>query len=209
MDGYSLMSRGYDLVLEPVNAPMRRAARRLCPTDPSWVVLDIGCGTGAALAEYAAEGCTVIGTDTSPAMLDRAREVLGPQADLRLVTDDALPVEEGCADLVVISLVLHSVSHEQAVALLREAQRALAPGGRVLVTDFGTEGLRFPRGHLTRGLTALAEVVAGPRHAANSWSYLRSGGLLALARESGLRVTAQRLAAGGNIVLAVLEPDAD
>ena len=206
MDAYSLVSRSYDAVLEPLNAPLRRAARRVCPADPAWVVLDAGCGTGAGLAEYAADGCTVIGTDTSESMLARSRAALGPEADLRLITDDVLPVQDGCADLVVISLVLHSIPHDRAVALLREAARALAPGGRILVTDFGTVPLRFPRGHLTRALTTVAEVVAGPRHAANAWGYLRSGGLPRLVDEAGLAFASQRPAGGGNITIAVLQP---
>lgn len=206
MDSYAVASKIYARTLDPLNAPLRRTARRLCPTDPSWVVLDVGCGPGAALAEYAAEGCTVIGADTSPAMLGQARNALGAEADLRHVTGETVPVQDDAADLVVISLVLHSLARDEAVGLLAEATRVLAPGGRILVTDFNTAGLSFPRGHLTRALTAFAEVAAGPRHAANAGAYLRSGGLPALAERAGLDTTAQRPAAGGNIVLAVLQP---
>ena len=84
------------------------------PTEPGWTVLDIGCGTGAALAEYAAAGCAVIGVDTSPAMIAAARQRLGPDADLRLAGGPRLPIEDGCADLVLISLVLHSISRGDA-----------------------------------------------------------------------------------------------
>lgn len=150
-DGYGLVSRFYDRALEPLNAPLRQVAHRMCPPQPGWTVLDIGCGTGAALAEYAAAGCSVIGVDPSPAMIDTARRRLGPEADLRQADGPCLPVADGCADLVLISLVLHSISRPDAVALLTEAGRALAPAGRVLVTDFGTAGLRFPRGWAIRG----------------------------------------------------------
>jgi ubiquinone/menaquinone biosynthesis C-methylase UbiE len=176
----------------------------MCPPQPGWTVLDIGCGTGAALAEYAAAGCAVIGIDTSPAMIAAARQHLGPEADLRLADGPALPVEDGCADLVLVSLVLHSIPRADAVALLAEAGRALAPAGRVLVTDFGTAGLRFPRGWATRGFTAVAEVLAGPTHAGNAVGYLRHGGLGPLVAGAGLTIQAQRPAAGGNITLALL-----
>lgn len=206
MDRFSLVGAVYDRVFEPVNAPLRAAAHRMCPAAPGSVVLDVGCGTGAALAEYREAGCSIIGLDTSSAMLARARDRLGPEADLRTVTDERLPADDDCADLIIVSLVLHSVPGSEARTLLRETQRVLAPRGRVLVTDFGTAGLGFPRGHVIRGLVALAEVVAGPRHALSSLAYLRAGGLPALFEDSGLAVTAARHVGGGNVTIAVLEP---
>jgi SAM-dependent methyltransferase len=203
-DGYGLRSRYYDRLLEPLNAPLRRVAHRMCPPQSGWTVLDIGCGTGAALAEFAAAGCAVVGVDTSPAMIDAARRRLGSDAELRLADGPSLPVADGCADLVLISLVLHSIPRADAVALLTEAGRALAPTGRILVTDFGTAGLRFPRGWATRGFTVVAEVVAGPTHAGNAVGYLRHGGLGPLVADAGLTIHAQRPSAGGNITLAVL-----
>ena len=65
-DAYAIQARLYDLVVEPLNGPLRAVAHRLCPTRPGWTVLDVGCGTGSALAEYAAAGCHVIGADTLP-----------------------------------------------------------------------------------------------------------------------------------------------
>jgi SAM-dependent methyltransferase len=203
-DGYGLCSRFYDRAMEPVNAPLRLVAHRMCPPDPAWTVLDVGCGTGAGLAEYAAAGCAVIGVDASPAMIAASRERLGPQADLRLTDGGRLPVEDGCADLILISLVLHSIRRAEAVALLEEAGRALAPGGRVLITDFGTAGLRFPRGWVTRGFTVLAEIASGPTHARNGLAYIREGGLGPLVEAAGLTITTRRPSAGGNITLAVL-----
>ena len=82
--------------------------------------------------------------------------------------------------------MLHSISRADAVALLTEAGRALTPGGRVLVTDFGTAGPRFPRGWATRGFAVVAKVLSGPTHAGNAVGYLRHGGLGPLVAEAGL-----------------------
>jgi ubiquinone/menaquinone biosynthesis C-methylase UbiE len=205
-DAYAVQARFYDLVVEPLNAPLREAARRLWPPRPGWTVLDVGCGTGAALSEYAELGCSVIGVDPSPAMLAQARARLGDDADLRLIDGSPLPVEDGSVELVLVSLVLHSVSHADAVGILREAARVLVTDGRILVVDFGTSGLRFPRGWMGRGITVVAELAAGPRHAAHSWDYLRRGGLPALVAEAGLEFEAVRPTAGGAIVVAVLAP---
>lgn len=209
MDAYALIARLYDVAIEPFNAPMRAVARSVHPVPAGSVVLDVGCGTGAGLAEYARDGCAVIGADPSPAMLDQAREKLGPQADLRLITSPTLPVDDACADLVVISLVLHGLPREEAAGVLREARRALAPGGRMLITDFGTDGLRFPRGHAIRGLTAVAEVVAGPRHARASLAYLRAGGVAPLLADAGLVALVHRPSAAGSMSIVVAGPAED
>jgi hypothetical protein len=87
--------------------------------------------------------------------------------------------------------------------LVREASRILARG--VLVTDFGAVGLRFARGHVTRGFVAVPEPVGGPRHAADALGYLSAGGLGSLAEGSGLAVTTTRHFGGGSITIAVLE----
>jgi ubiquinone/menaquinone biosynthesis C-methylase UbiE len=204
MDAYAWQSKVYDLVLEPVNAPIRRVVQQTWPMAPGWLVVDIACGTGAALAEYQAAGCRVIGTDVSAAMLAQARNRLGPEADLRRIAGPGVPVEDGCADGVLVSLVLHSLDRGDARQLLTEAARIAAPGGSILVTDFGVGQLRFPRGYLTRGLAGLAEAAAGPAHARHCLAYLRAGGLPSLAAEAGLEVRASRPTAGGNLTLALL-----
>ena len=204
MDAYRWQSKVYDTVLEPLNAPVRAKALRLWPPQPGSVVLDAACGTGAALADYRDAGCQVLGADPSPAMLAQARQRLGPDADLRRTIGERLPVDTAAADLVLLALVLHSIPREEALQLLAESQRALRPGGRILVTDFGVGPLKPPRGHASRGLTAVAELLAGPRHASNCVRYLRAGGLPALAAESGLRDVASHPTAGGNLTLTML-----
>ncbi len=55
-------------------------------------VLDVCCGTGLMTAELTALGYEVVGVDASPAMLDRARRLLGP---------DAVLVRETLPDLTI------------------------------------------------------------------------------------------------------------
>jgi hypothetical protein len=52
----------------------------------------------------------------------------------------------------------------------------------------------------------VAELAAGPRHAAHSLDYLRRGGLPVLVAEAGLESRAVRPTAGGAVTIAVLIP---
>ncbi len=101
-------------------------------------LLDIGCGAGRMLELLAPRAETAVGVDLSPAMLGVARAQI-EQAGLRNVQlrqGDiyALPVEGGGFDLAVVHQVLHYL--DTPARALREAARALAPGGRLIVVDF-------------------------------------------------------------------------
>jgi demethylmenaquinone methyltransferase/2-methoxy-6-polyprenyl-1,4-benzoquinol methylase/ArsR family transcriptional regulator len=101
-------------------------------------LLDIGCGAGRMLELLAPRAESAVGVDLSPAMLGVARAQI-EQAGLRNVQlrqGDiyALPVEGGAFDLAVLHQVLHYL--DTPARALREAARALAPDGRLIVVDF-------------------------------------------------------------------------
>jgi SAM-dependent methyltransferase len=103
--------------------------------EPNLVVGDLGCGTGQLTETVAPYVKQVIAVDSSPDMLDAARQRLGgaTNVDLRHGDVESLPVEAGELDAAMLSLVLHySPSPARALA---EVARALRPGGRVLVVD--------------------------------------------------------------------------
>ena len=91
--------------------------------------LDVGCGTGIAFATLARHDWTVVGIDVSADQLavaqDRAQAV-----GASLVHADAteLPFPDGTFDAVV-SLLTHT-DFDDLSAVVREAVRVLAPGGR-------------------------------------------------------------------------------
>jgi ArsR family transcriptional regulator len=120
----------------------------------SWVVGDLGCGTGATAASLAPNVARVIGVDASPEMLAAAGRRLGrcPNVDLRKGTLEALPIDRASLDAAVMMLVLH---HVPAPAdALAEAARVIKPGGRLLLVDMAPhehDEYRRQMGHVWLG----------------------------------------------------------
>jgi ubiquinone/menaquinone biosynthesis C-methylase UbiE len=115
------------------------AAGRIAAGD---AVLDAACGTGRlAVAARAVVGSTapVVGLDHSAAMRARARRRSDRAgADLEVTDGDVgrLPFPDARFDVVVLSLVLHELTPDQAARAIDEARRVLRDGGRVVVVDF-------------------------------------------------------------------------
>ena len=96
-------------------------------------VLDAGCGSGPLSAALSAKGAIMTGFDSSPAMLELARQRLGAAADLHVADlSKPLPFADGSFDDVVSSLVLHYL--EDWSAPLAELRRVLKPGGRLILS---------------------------------------------------------------------------
>jgi trans-aconitate 2-methyltransferase len=93
-------------------------------------VLDAGCGTGrvtAELLERVPRG-RVIAVDASPAMAARAREALGPRADVRVADLRELELDEP-VDVVFSTATFHWIPEHE--VLFARLHRALRPQGRL------------------------------------------------------------------------------
>jgi ubiquinone/menaquinone biosynthesis C-methylase UbiE len=96
-------------------------------------VLDAGCGSGPVFEDLRSRGAQVSGFDSSPAMLELARQRLGADADLTLADlSQPLPYADRTFDDVICSLVLHYL--RDWTAPLAELRRILKPGGRLLLS---------------------------------------------------------------------------
>lgn len=106
---------------------------RLGAIAPQQQVLDIGCGTGGfAMALAERTQANVIGVDIATQLLVHGRSRAHPWP-VRWVLGavEALPIVDGCVDVVIMSLILHQcVDRPQAI---REVYRVLRPGGRLVV----------------------------------------------------------------------------
>ena len=132
VDGYRVWSATYDNPgngLFPYEEPI---VHDIVAARPPGVALDAACGTGRHAEYLAGRGHRVIGVDSSPDMLARAR-VRVPPADFRHGDLDRLPVPDDHADLVVCGLALVHLSDLRPA--FAEFARVLRPGGHLVITD--------------------------------------------------------------------------
>jgi len=198
-----LGARLYEPILGRLLSGVRRAGLALCPPRPGMRVVDVGCGTGAVLARYAAAGCRVAGLDASARMLAEARRRLGPGALLAVGEATALPFAAGSADLVTAMMLLHTLPEEDRPLALAEMARVAGARGGVLIADYGARMPTFGA-RLSRSLAGAIEGLAG--HGGGMRSLRAVGGVAGLAGRAGMVVRAESAAAGGAIMISVLLP---
>ena len=123
---------------------------------PIDAILDLGTGTGRILEMLAPRVARAVGLDVSPAMLAIARNRLDEaglrHVQLRQGDAYALPGDLARFDLVILHQVLHYL--DDPGRAIREAARALKPGGRLVIVDFaphGEESLRTDHAHRRLG----------------------------------------------------------
>lgn len=91
-------------------------------------VLEIGCGTGCDLLQFAKHGARAVGIDITPEHLRLARERVGSQAAVGQAEATALPFADSSFDYVYSHGVLHHIDRPRLV--VDEIFRVLRPGGR-------------------------------------------------------------------------------
>ena len=118
-----------------VDATTRQTLARLA-IEPTARVLDVGCGTGELLARLAAKypEAKLAGLDPVVPMLEMARRKLSARVDLRTGWANALPWPDASFDVVVSCNMFHYITHP--VEAVREMERVLRPGGRIVITDW-------------------------------------------------------------------------
>jgi demethylmenaquinone methyltransferase/2-methoxy-6-polyprenyl-1,4-benzoquinol methylase len=137
-------------------------------------VLDVCCGTGDVALRLSRGGARVVGIDFTPEMLrlaegKRRRRTPSQTGGLLFVHGDAiaLPVVAGCADLVTIAFGIRNVVDR--AAGLQEMARALKPGARLLILEFGAPSSKSMAAafgvYFKRILPRVGAIVSGDREA--------------------------------------------
>lgn len=152
---------------------------------PEDVIVDVGCGTGSTslLLSRIEPRARIIGVDPDPEVLAIARRKPAPPGAAprwQQGMGDALEevVGAGSATTVVSSLVLHQCPLAMKRAILASMSAVLAPGGKLVIADYGWQ--RTPLMRLAFGFVQLADGREDTRPNA-------AGVLLRLISEAGFR----------------------
>jgi ubiquinone/menaquinone biosynthesis C-methylase UbiE len=175
---YEQVSAGYDAEagggLFAADEPV--VAEYLASREPG-VALDAACGTGRFAEFLAKRGHRVIGVDSSPDMLARARRRV-PEAEFHVAELGRLPLPDDCVDVIVCALALEHVPRLDPV--LAEFARVLRPGGDLVISDIHHE-------LVTRGSAMTARGPAGEPRIAPTYRH-QLGDYLRPALSFGLQV---------------------
>ena len=128
----------------------------LAALDPTWIVGDLGAGTGTMAALLAPHVQQVIAVEPSSAMLRAAKSRIKTleMDNVTLLPGrlEDLPPEVQALDMALVSLVLHHVENVQGA--LSDIFRVLKPGGFLLIVDLmphDVEMFREKMGHRWMG----------------------------------------------------------
>lgn len=98
-------------------------------------LLDVGCGTGAAVRAAAAVAERAVGADIAPEMIRRASELASGIANAEFVVADseALPFPDAAFTAVLCTASFHHYPNPKSA--LAEMRRVLERGGRLVIAD--------------------------------------------------------------------------
>ncbi len=197
-DAYRKSAKNYDRLFEKMNKGLRLIGMRIFRPSKGMSILDVGCGTGAHLELYQRYQCQLYGLDSSPSMLDIARQRLKDTARLDLANAAKMPYEAEMFDLVIAMLTFHEMPPEVRLAVVEEIKRVLKKDGHFIIIDYHTGPYQPLEGWTAKTIIYLAELAAGREHYRNYRKFMRSGGITGFVRQMNLPIEKEQVVAGGN-----------
>ncbi|MFN4089320.1 MAG: class I SAM-dependent methyltransferase [Alphaproteobacteria bacterium] len=194
---YERMAGVYDLLDAGYEIAWKRRLRGEVFARVRGRLLDVGVGTGCNIPFYPKD-CEATGIDNSPAMLRRAaRRAVQHGRGVALMERDILAtgLPDGVFDSVVATYVLCCLPRERQRDALVEMRRLCAPGGRIVLLDYGLS---------QRPLVRLGMRILSPWL---KWAFAAryDAGTEEAIGPAGLRVVERRLFFGDTVRLLVLD----
>lgn len=148
---YTVLASLYDALVPAVSRRARTLGRAWLEPQDGEQLLEVGTGTGLAFQHLVAanpRGWTV-GVDLTPAMIRRARERMAasphPRYHLHTARATALPYPEDTFDAVFCGYVVDVLPSAHIRPALREMNRVLRPGGRLVLVYWAPPRRRVER----------------------------------------------------------------
>jgi SAM-dependent methyltransferase len=151
--------------------------------------LEVACGAAIGLGALQAAGRPVTGLDYTPAVLHGAQAHYRGRLPLLCADGQRLPVADAAFDAVICLEAIYYLPDP--AALLAEARRVLAPGGRLLISSSNPDWPYFATGALARRYPSVPEL-AGSLHAAG-FQLVQVYGAVAAHRATARHLAASRL----------------
>ena len=220
-----LPGRLYDLAFGGISRGLRRRVSAAVEQEDLYPWLDVCCGTGSqfrGLKDVKKRGSNlpfaqkrvkgrfdplldrvVCGLDKS---LGFVRYAAARAPGRPFICGDAgqLPFRNGAFRALSISFGLHDKSPELRRAMMAEAKRVLAPGGRLIAVDF--ENAWSARSRAGALAVRTVERLAEGKHYRNGREFLSRGGLRAFLQESGFTEVSRHDVEIGSISVVVASP---
>ena len=131
---YTFFTPVYDLMAGPFRKLRERSINLLFP-HPTENLLILGAGTGLDL--YYLRQCQFItAIDITPAMLSRLKSrarLLNLQVEAKVMDGQNLDFPDNTFDCIVLHLIIAVIPDP--IRCIKEAERVLKPGGRIIILD--------------------------------------------------------------------------
>jgi len=169
----------WSTIQEPQSRALYDILLKALSLTPETMLLDAGCGSGLFCEHAVQKGAGVMGLDASEGLLDLARQRT-PRAAFFQGEMEELPFVDLTFDVVTLINSLHNVTDP--LRALKEARRALRPGGRVAVAAWA----RPEHCQIAKFFSALDELlpVESPNTPA-AFAYSTDGALSRLVAKAG------------------------
>jgi ubiquinone/menaquinone biosynthesis C-methylase UbiE len=173
-------------VIDPAMRGLRTYTPEFAGMKAGGRALDICCGTGSQVLQYAMMGIIADGIDMDPRMIkvaETSREKRGlNNVTFRMANAVNLPFEDKSFDYASISMALHEKERTDRDRIIAEMQRVLKAEGSMIFIDYKVPLPRIPSSYLSLAL----EYISGRNHWRCFRDYTEQGGLDELLKKHNL-----------------------